>query len=219
MFPWNSGTQGPNGWERARGLMEMGFRIPGFDGMQTYGRLRFLYRSILRHAVAQSGNAVEIGCYKACSTVVMAKACLKKAIGRIYSLDLFSGTPDWNQPFDTHEAALERIEEYELGDCVTLIRADSRAHSWQLPIDVLHVDGDHSYDAVKADLEKFSPFLSSRGLLIADDYDQSHPEVKRAVDDFIGAHPQYRIVDRYEENGIAGSACVANASEIGTKRG
>ena len=44
--------------DRIRGLVELGFWIPPFDGMQNYARMKFLYDSVLRYAAPSGGMAV-----------------------------------------------------------------------------------------------------------------------------------------------------------------
>lgn len=59
--------------------------------------------------------------------------------------------------------------------------------------DFVYIDGNHSYDAVKDDLEKWYPKLKTGGLIAGDDYTQVAEEnvfdykfgVKRAVDEFV----------------------------------
>jgi hypothetical protein len=53
--------------------------------------------------------------------------------------------------------------------------------------DVVYIDGDHTYDAVRADLQAWAPLVSRRGFLAGDDYVSGgwwEGGVKRAVDEF-----------------------------------
>lgn len=57
-------------------------------------------------------------------------------------------------------------------------------------LDWVYVDGDHSYDAVRADLEVWAPKLTPGGLLTGDDYGSFgwwEGGVQRAVDEFVAA--------------------------------
>jgi len=52
----------------------------------------------------------------------------------------------------------------------------------------LFIDGDHSYEGVKRDLEAWAPLIGAGALFIAGhDYENNHGEVKRAVDEYFGA--------------------------------
>lgn len=73
--------------------------------MQNYARMKFLYDSVRRFAPRSDAVALEIGCYRGCSTIFLAKACRRSGIPRVYAMDLFTGTPSWNQKFDTYETA------------------------------------------------------------------------------------------------------------------
>ena len=71
---------------------------------------------------------------------------------------------------------LMRLENY-----VEIVRADSRtaAAGWNRSIDLLFIDGDHSYTGVKTDWELFAPHLQSFGVTIFHDttweYHRDHP--------------------------------------------
>lgn len=196
-----------NGWD----ALHLGFWPPPYDGMQTRLRMRFLYDTVVRYGLPRHGRALEIGCYRGCSTVFLAKACSKKGIPHISSIDLFTGTPGWDQPFDTCQDARRRMDGYCLRDSVTLIRADSRTCDWSDPVDVLHLDGDHEYDAVKGDIEKYVPFLGAEGLVILDDYDPDHPGVQRAVHELL-SQGDFEVLDVHHEGTDVGSICLRRLS-------
>lgn len=53
---------------------------------------------------------------------------------------------------------------------------------WKEPIDILFIDGDHSYASVKNDFEMFYPFVKEQGLVIFHDSNHKYlPGVKKAV--------------------------------------
>ena len=59
-----------------------------------------------------------------------------------------------------------------------LLRAAAQTYNFMV------IDGDHSYDGVRLDWEKYSPLLDVGGFAILDNYqDPSWPEVTRAVDE------------------------------------
>jgi|ADGO01.1.fsa_nt_gi Mannosyltransferase OCH1 and related enzymes len=71
---------------------------------------------------------------------------------------------------------------------VTLIRDFSvkAAKKWSAgPVGLLFVDGDHNYDAVRADVSAWAAHLAPDAVIAFDDYAATHPEVIRAVDDMV----------------------------------
>ena len=59
-------------------------------------------------------------------------------------------------------------------------------------IDVLFIDGDHSYNGVKKDLELFYPKMSKDGIIIMDDYNWT--PIKKASTEFVQKHGLTHIV-------------------------
>lgn len=164
---------------------ELGFAIPPLDDMQDLVRMRFLHDVVLEHADPTAGGVLEIGCFKGCSTIFLAEACLKRGFGGLTTIDLFTGTPSWGVAIDTYEEATRRFAERDLGSFVKAVRADSRSFTWSGPLAVLHVDGDHAYEAVSSDLARFTPLLAPGGIVVVDDYDSGHEGVVRAVHELL----------------------------------
>ena len=53
-------------------------------------------------------------------------------------------------------------------------------------IDYVFLDGGHSYDTVKSDLNNCKVVVENNGLVLCDDYDLSYaPGVKKAIDEFV----------------------------------
>ncbi len=50
--------------------------------------------------------------------------------------------------------------------------------------DFVYVDGGHKYKEVLDDMETWWQFIAARGILAGHDYDDTHPDVIRAVDEF-----------------------------------
>lgn len=198
---------------RIRARIHFGFWPPPDDGMQTPRRMRFLYDAVLKLA-KPVGAALEVGCFKAGSTVYLAKACLKRGVRPISAIDLFTGTPSWQLNVDTEAEARARLKAYGLQDAVTLIRGDAQKMEWRDPLAVFHLDADHEYEAVRADLAKFMPFVVPGGVAILDDYDDAHPGVVRAADDFLVAHPQFKVHARHHEGPKNGSLCMVHRAEV-----
>ena len=56
--------------------------------------------------------------------------------------------------------------------------------SWTLPVDLVFIDGDHTYDHVKADLQSWMPHIRDGGILCGHDYGWDKWDgVKQAFDE------------------------------------
>ncbi len=58
--------------------------------------------------------------------------------------------------------------------------------TWNLPIKVLFIDGDHSYKGCKDDWENFSPFVVKGGWVFFHDCDETSPGVVQLFDEIEG---------------------------------
>lgn len=59
------------------------------------------------------------------------------------------------------------------------ILADSLEAHWNLPIKVLFIDGEHRYERVKGEWEKYYPFIVKGGWVFWHDADNTSPEVEQ----------------------------------------
>ncbi len=140
---------------------------------------------------ATSGPLAEIGRFKGGSTFVFASAM---PVGvELWSYDFHVALrPDMpGEQLDAELAAA--LERYGLGQKVHLLVADSRiADPPPAPIEVLFIDGDHSYDGAKADFERWGAFVKPGGHLLFHDavdtggYGNHYPGVVRLISE-IGA--------------------------------
>jgi len=69
------------------------------------------------------------------------------------------------------------------------INADSLdvAKTWNVPLNMIYIDGDHTYDGCYNDIMAWEPHLVFGGLMIFDDYDHGYWSVTEAVDDIMFA--------------------------------
>lgn len=97
-----------------------------------------------------------------------------RGIGTVYGIDWFNGDPQTGVR-NTYSQVLESKAEGGF-DNVELIQGkfDEVAKIWQLPIDILHIDGLHEYEAVKNDYETWSPFVRDGGIILMH-YTESYP--------------------------------------------
>lgn len=136
-------------------------------------------------------TVVEIGSYLGRSTVFLGQAVRRfgPSGARVVSIDPHTGDRQQLEGIDlasTPTLDLFRFVVASAGlDDVVDIRvatSDDAATVWTGAVDLLFVDGWHSYDAVRSDIAHWTPHLTSDGLVCFDDVD-TYAEVKAAVED------------------------------------
>ncbi len=137
---------------------------------------------------------VEIGSAQGNSTCHIGMALKANGMGRLYAIDPHTQT-DWNDTdsVNTYGILRSNLRNLKISNHVQIVRktSDEAFKDWKLPIDLLFIDGDHSYDGVKRDWEMFSPFVREFGVVIFHDtlwLRNPDPEMGRAnmgVPDFV----------------------------------
>jgi predicted O-methyltransferase YrrM len=149
-------------------------------------------RLLLNACVVEIGSWVGVGtCYLACGL-------RSGGGGRVYAVDTYRGSTLDAKSRTAWAASVAKmggsslplfrkhIAAFGLEALVVPIEADSvRASAeWAGPtIDLLFIDGDHVYEAVRADFEAWWPRVKPAGVVMFHDYDDRHPGVKRLVDE------------------------------------
>jgi predicted O-methyltransferase YrrM len=90
-------------------------------------------------------------------------------IGKVYGVDSFEGDNHAGIR-DTYDYANSLKEQFDFSN-VTFIKGyfDDIAKTWDKQIDILHIDGLHTYDAVKNDYETWKKFLKEDSVIIFHD--------------------------------------------------
>ena len=93
-------------------------------------------------------------------------------LGHVYGVDSFEGDPcAGERDIGTYWDVLQGQEVLGFNSNVTFIRAyfNDLAKVWNKPIDILHIDGDHSYESVKNDFVTWSRFMKDDGVILMHD--------------------------------------------------
>ena len=100
-------------------------------------------------------------------------------IGEVYGIDSFEGD-DHAGVKDTLEYVTTTKEAYGF-DNITFIKGyfDQVAKTWDKQIDILHIDGFHTYDAVKYDYETWKGFLKEDSVIMFHDTESFKDTVGR----------------------------------------
>ena len=152
---------------------ENSFQISGWMGD---GELEGLY-----NLARDMDSIVEIGCWKGKSTYALACGCK----GRVYAVDHFMGSKEHQKEIEEsgksgypYDMFMENMRGF---DNLVVLRMSSEqaAFSDLIPaeVDMVFLDGDHSFDGVMKDLRYWDPMA---GKIICG-HDFSDPEVVLAI--------------------------------------
>jgi len=153
---------------------------------------RFLFESMKR--VPNRGVVVEIGSWTGKSSIKLARGikeyCQKTRLFCVdfFDHDYYTRTPGLKEAAagrDICEVFKKAMKKYPH----TLIMETSEAASHLFEpssVDFIFIDADHSYEAVKKDIEAWLPKVKADGVLCGHDYYPYKYGVKRAVDEVFG---------------------------------
>ena len=170
------------------------------NGGTTVVELRALH--MLASQVKQ-GVIVEIGSYHGRSTVALAYGSRSNANIPVIAIDPhqeFEGELGAKMSPRDRAAFFRNNLRSKITDVVSLINLPSQlvVNCWKQPIGLLWIDGDHSYEMVKQDFEKWSPFVVEGGIIAL--HDSTHEElgpyivVKQALSS--AEYENVEVVDR-----------------------
>ena len=123
------------------------------------------------------------------STFVFGNA-LQGSSGTIYGIDLFQG--DIHTGFrDTSSSVTDKITEHNLTN-IKIIKGEFTevSKTWTTPIDILHIDGLHTFEAVKTDFLTWAPFVKNSGIILFHDI-TAFAEIQHFFRILSGGHKLY----------------------------
>lgn len=158
--------------------------VPGWLGRTNAAAL---FDAVLQQ---KPRTIVEIGSFLGRSTVLLALAAKRTGVESVVvAVDPHTGDRQQLERLGTNTLpSLALFQEHcraaGVADIIRPVVATSEdaAKDWCGDIDLLYVDGWHSYDAVIEDGRAWLPYLVPSGMAIFDDY-VAYPEVSRAVHD------------------------------------
>jgi predicted O-methyltransferase YrrM len=131
--------------------------------------------SYLLYGLARSMKpelAVEIGSARGKSAAAVGMALKENGRGKLMAIDPHRQT-EWNdhESVDTFEVINYHLRVLEVTDYVEIVRktSDEAAKAWSRPIDMIFIDGDHSYEGVKRDWDLFVPHVRPFGVVVFHD--------------------------------------------------
>ncbi len=91
----------------------------------------------------------------------------------------------------------ENLEKLGLSEKGTFLEGDSQAigDGWIIPIDLLFIDGDHTYEGVTKDIFTWTPKVRHGGRIMFHDYNNVEQGVVKAIDKYIKDNPLFTYLD------------------------
>ena len=179
-------------------LGKMSLTIPG---MITPEAGKFLYA--LCYMQDLQGDVVEIGSWQGRSTTFLARAVKESRNGKFYAIDHFGGNIG-KEEFYKVDGSLSNLKtnfednmsRFGLSDIVNLLDMVNVEASEKLQdkrVRFLFVDGDHTKEGVKKDIELFFPRLVKGSIVVFDDYFEGFSGLIEAVDEIFEQYDFERV--------------------------
>lgn len=143
------------------------------EGWLTHEEGALLYR--LARRCTGRGVIVEIGSFKGKSTIWLAKGSEAGAGVPVYAIDPHTGSEEHQATAGgqvwTYEEFLVNLRRARAEELVhPLVTTSAQAAtSFHLPVELLFIDGDHRYEAVRQDFDLWFPKLIEGGYLLMHD--------------------------------------------------
>ena len=171
-------------------LAQRGAQIPGMIDPSS-GQMLYA----LCYMQPMHGDVVEIGSWQGRSTSFLANAVKDSNNGSLYAIDHFKGNIGKEELYKVDDSLIDlsgkflaNISEVGLIDYVKLLDMPSDEAAQELEnirIRFLFIDGDHTHEGVKKDIELFFPKLVSGSIVVFDDYFDGFPGLITAVDELV----------------------------------
>lgn len=151
--------------------------LQGLPGHLTLREARFL--ALLGACPTAPGAVLEIGSFQGRSTVVLARAARLAGAAGVVAVDpldspsptdpALEGRPSWEAEFRANLEAHGLTGDVEFHR----VRSEVLARTWDRPLRLLWIDGDHTLAGARADLAMFAPFLAEGAVVAL--HDVLHP--------------------------------------------
>lgn len=208
--PWRLGT-------RAQ-LLLRGLRYTSIlpyvsiDGWLTVDEAITLFE-LARSLPNEHPRVVEIGCWQGKSSVCLASGLRGKNNPRLSCIDPFDASGDDSSRSEyanrasnlggplraAFEQNLRRAGVHELVD-IRQGLSHQHVQAWREPIDLLFLDGDHSYESAARDCRDWAPRVRPGGFLVMHDVVHPvHTGPRRVVDEEVLCDPRW-VEPRYVDS-------------------
>jgi predicted O-methyltransferase YrrM len=169
-------------WRKRFAREEGDFAWSIFTHTEPIERL-LLYRLAL--GLPPNAVALEIGSYLGASACFLAAGLSKVGDGtKLFCVDTWNNDAMTEGGRDTYQEFLSNTEAYMKNIIPLKGFSDKVAETFDTPINLLFIDGDHSYEGCRKDILAWLPHLKKNGIIVMHDFRYS-PGVKKAVGELI----------------------------------
>jgi predicted O-methyltransferase YrrM len=143
--------------------------VESVEGFLYPYEIKFL--ALLAACPTAKGSILEIGSFKGKSAVVLAKAVLLSDHAIVNAVDPMTAPsetdPDLKGAVSSIDDFRRNIETHGVADRVKLhqMYSSELAKTWNEPLRLLWIDGDHTYKGTRIDFEGFAPHLVDKGIV------------------------------------------------------
>lgn len=144
---------------------------------------------LVSECASSNMKCLEVGSWSGNSAVLIGTR-VKRMVGKLYSVDWYKGSTDGAEHLKTiassinvRDIFLDNMRYFNLEDTVEQWQMSSEEASKKIDnhsLDFIFIDGDHTYEFVKRDIQLWYPKLKKGKIIAGHDY---HSSVKRAVDE------------------------------------
>lgn len=170
--------------------------VEGINSALTNKEGECLYN--LAKRCSGKGVIVEIGSWKGKSTIWLAKGSQRGNNVKIYAIDPHTGNPEHKRKFGevwTFDEFKDNIRKAQVEDIVVPIvkTSEEAVKDFDDPVELIFIDGNHDYDAVKLDYELWFPKVINGGIMAFHDTTWWEGP-KRLVEQFVYKSQDFRRV-------------------------